>query len=211
MEYPVDERLAFFDKDGRLLTANRKLREILKFQSEEDPFYFNTSLFDMPAFREIVNPRHMEELYFCTKSVVIERGVNIYAEIRMHPIYDDKGELYYITTSVRDVTQERELYLQNKKNDAEIIRANEAIQQYETELQYLMDTCNMRYFRISISDQTCNFYRGFSRPESQVSLKELVAHFKGTAFYEGLKNYENYFNVPRAELVQIRPLFHEGN
>ena len=202
---------AFYDKDGHLLTVNRKYHEILKFQSEEDPFYFNTSLFDMPAFREIINSRHMEELYFCTKSVVIERGVNTYTEIRIHPIYDDNGELIYITSSIRDVTQERELYLQNKKNDAEIIRANEAIQQYEAELQYLMDTCNMRYFRISISDQTCNFYRGFSRPESQVSLKELVAHFKGTPFYEGLKNYENYFNVPRAELVHIRPLFHEGN
>jgi signal transduction histidine kinase len=202
---------AFFDKDGHLLTVNRKMREILKFQSEDDPYYFGTSFFDMPTFRELISPRHVDDLYFCTRSVILERGVNCYTEMRVHPIYSDTGELYYITFSIRDVTQERELYLQNKKNDAEILRANEAIQKYETELQYLMDTCNMRFFRISKANQTCYLYKGLGTPESQVSIEELIVHLEGTSFHEGLKNYENYFSVPRADLVHIPPFFHEGN
>ena len=143
--------LAFYDKDGRLLTTNQKMREILKFQSEKDPYYYDNTLYDMPTFRDLMNKRHVEEFYFCTKSIIVERGVNCYTEMRVHPIYKDNGELYCITFSIRDVTQERELYLQNKKNSLDIRLANEAIQQYENEIQYLMETCNMRFFRTSFT------------------------------------------------------------
>ena len=74
--------LAFYDKDGRLLTTNKKMREILNFQSEKDPYYYEKSLFDMPTFRDFLSNRHVEELYFCTKSIIIERGVNCYTEMR---------------------------------------------------------------------------------------------------------------------------------
>ena len=130
--------LAFYDKDGNLITANKKMQEILKFQSEDDPFYYSNTIYDMPTFREILNNRRIEELFFCTKSVIIERGVNCYTEMHVHPIYDDEGKLLYISFSIRDITQERELYLRNKENEEAIRRTNEAIQQYERELQYLM-------------------------------------------------------------------------
>ena len=159
--------LAFYDKDGYLLTTNQKMREILNFQSEKDPYYYDSSLFDMPSFRDILNNRNVEELYFCTKSIIIERGVNCYTEMRLHPIYKDNGELYCITFSIRDVSQERELYLQNKKNSLDIRLANEAIQQYENEIQYLMDTCNMRFFRTSFTKRQCYFFKTLGTPESQ--------------------------------------------
>ena len=201
---------AFYDKEGRLLNANRKMREILKFNSERDPYYFDQTIFDLPTFRNILDGRHIEELYFCTKSIVIERGVNCYVEIRLHPILDEKGDLYYITFSIRDVTQERELYLQNKKNDSEMLRAKNEILQYENQLQYLMDTCNMRFFRIPIEDRICTFYKSMSEPESSFTLEEIADHFVDSPFKQGLSDYENYFSVRRTELTNMRPFFHEG-
>ena len=201
----------FYDKDGRLLTTNRKIREIMKFQSENDPYYYNLPIFDIPALRDVINPRHVEDLYFCTKTIHIERDVNFYSEMRFHPIYGESGELYYIALSVRDVTQERELYLQNKRNNAEILRANEAIQQYELELQYLMDTCNMRFFRFTKTDRACYFYKNLGSPERQMSLDELIVHFDGTSFKDGLKDWTNYFSKPNSILIHSRPIFHEGD
>ena len=84
--------LAFYDKDGNLLTANRKMREILKFQTEKDPYYYSHSIYDLPTFRHILDNRNVEDLYFCTKSIVLERGVNCYTELRVHPIYKANGE-----------------------------------------------------------------------------------------------------------------------
>ena len=202
--------LAFYDKDGRLLTTNQKMREILKFQSEKDPYYYEKSLFDMPTFRDFLSNRHVEELYFCTKSIIIERGVNCYTEMRVHPIYKDDGELYCITFSIRDVTQERELYLQNKKNSHDIRMANEAIQQYENEIQYLMETCNMRFFRCSRAERTCTFYKGMTTEVNTMSFDELIEHFIDSPFRQGLVDYDTYFNVQRTDLTKMHPLFHEG-
>lgn len=202
--------LAFYDKDGQLLTANQRMREILKFQSEEDPFYYNNSLFDMPSFQNLPNNRHIEDLYFCTKSIIIERSVNCYTEIRVHPIYNDSGELYYITFAIRDVTQERELYLQNKKNDLDIRRANEAIQQYESEIQYLMDTCNMRFFRTNFKERQCYFFKSLGTPESQMGFDELIDHFIDSPFRQGLQEPEKFFNIPQTTMTRMHPFFHQG-
>ena len=201
---------AFYDKDGNLLTANQKMREILKFQSEDDPYYYSHSLFEMPTFRNLLSGRYVEELFFCTKSVIIERGVNCYTEMRVHPICNESGDLYYITLSIRDVTDERELYFQNKKSDMEMRLANEAIQQYETELQYLMETCDMRFFLVTSQDKICTFHKAMSVPEKQITLEELANHFPEGPFRSGLLNGGEYFNVPRANLFRMRPLFHEG-
>ena len=202
--------LALYDKEGKLMNANRKMREILKFQSEDDPYYFGTSLYDLPTFRNLLTHNQVEDLYFCTKSVIIERGVNCFTELRTHPIYDENGELFYISCSIRDITQERELYLQNKQNDLEMQRAKEEIQQYETELQYLMDTCDMRFFRTSLADKTCTFYKSLETPEKQMSFEELIEHFVDSPFRSGLADFDNYFSIQRTDLTYMHPFFHEG-
>ena len=202
--------LAFYDNNGHLMNANRKMREILKFQSDDDPYYFGSSLYELPAFRELTYRKQIEDLYFCTKTVVVERGVNCYTEMHLHPIYDENGELYYISCSIRDITQERELDLQNKRNDRDMQRAKEEIQQYETELQYLMDTCDMRFFRTSLADRTCTFYKNLGIPEKQMSFEELMEHFINSPFRSGLNDFENYFSEPKTDLTYMHPFFHEG-
>lgn len=203
--------LAFYDKNGMLLYANQKMREILKFQSEDDPYYFNRALYDLPTFRNVLDNRQAEELYFCTKSMIVERGVNCYTELRVHPIYDDNQELVYIAFSIRDITKERELYLQNKRNEIELRRANENIQRYEAELQYLMETSNMRFFKVSAQEKTCTFFKGMSQPEKVMDIKDLAEQFEDSPFRQGLLDYVNFFKVPRTDLTHMHPLFHEGN
>ncbi len=201
--------LAFYDKNGRLLNVNQKMREILKFQSDHDPYYFDNTLYDMPSFRDILSDRKVEELYFCTKSVIIERGVNCYTEMRVHPIYNANGELFYITFSIRDITQERELYLQNKKNDLELHRANEAIQEYETELQYLMNICDMRFWRASFKDHLITFYQDLTTPEKVMTLEELSEAFVDEQFQDRLRNPEIFFTAQQTHLVQTRAIFYQ--
>ena len=202
--------LAFYDKDGMLITANKKMQEILNFQSEDDPYYYERSIYDMPTFREVLDNRHIEELFFCRKSVILERGVNCYVEIRVHPIYDNEDALIYITLSLRDVTQERLLNLQNKENDESLRRTNEEIQQYETELQYVMEKCDMRFFRTSYKDHTCTFYKSMNTPEKQITTEELLEHFVNSSFGSGMEGFGKYFSQSRSNLIKMHPFFHEG-
>ncbi|MBQ9216495.1 MAG: PAS domain-containing sensor histidine kinase [Prevotella sp.] len=203
--------LAFYDKTGHLLTANQKMREILKFQSEDDPYYFNRTLYDMPSFRDVLYEHRPEELYFCAKSIIPDRGVNCYTEIRVHPIYDEHEELVYITFSIRDITQERELHLQNKKSDEIIRHTNEEIQRYETELQYLMDNVNMRFFRTSFKKQEVTIFKSMSQPESNMDFKTLFAHFIDNPYAEAMKDPYNAFSKSMSSLCLMHPLFHKEN
>ena len=203
--------LAFYDKDGVLLTANQKMREIMKFQSEDDPFYFDNTIYDMPTLRNIISHRHVEDLYFCTTSVILERGVNCYTEIRLHPIYDEAGQLTYITLSIRDVTQERELYLQNKRNTEEMRQRNEEIQRYEAELQYLMEGCNMRYWRADFDERTITFYKGLTVPEKSMTFDEFKACFidEDDTLALQLAAPRKYYDKPLAYMRRTHPLFND--
>ena len=203
--------LAFYNSEGHLLTTNQKLREILNFQSEDDPFYYESTLYDMPTFRQVIEREIEGEYYFCSHSIIPERNVHCYTELRLHPIYDVNGQLQYITLAIRDVTQERDLYLQNRQNDIRIRQANEAIQDYENELQYLMDTCDIRFFRTSLANRTCTFYKQMNTPEVTYSIDEVISHFIDSPFKEGLRNFEDYFNVPRTDLTHMYSFFHEGD
>ena len=201
--------LAFYDKDGRMLTANKKMREILRFQGEDDAYYFNDTLYERPIFRDVLNFRHIEELYYCTRLVNIERNVSFYAEIRVHPIYDENKDLLFITLSISDVTQERELYIQNKINNENLRRANEEIQAYESEIRYLMENCNLRFWRTSFAERTVSFYKGLAT-ETRISFDELREHLVKSVFKDDLLDPENRLNVPKTDLCLSHPFFHEG-
>ena len=202
---------AFYDKDGCLLTTNQKLREILKFKSEDDPFYHRYSLFELPTFRYTLRKDITDDLYFCTKTVLFERGVNCYTEIRIHPIYNEAKELEFFTLYIRDITQERELYLQDKENEASLQRTNQAIEQYETELKYLMENVNMRFFRTSFEKREVTFYREMSVIENKMSIDELITHFIDDPFAEGLRHPEEFFNEPKSTLTHMRPFFSDSD
>ena len=201
--------LAFYDKEGHLLTVNKKMREILRFQGDDDAFYFNNTIYERPLFRDVLNFRHIEELYYCTRVVIIERNVSFYAEIRVHPIYDEHQDLLFITLSIRDVTQERELYIQNKINNQNLRRANEEIQAYENEIQYLMDSCDLRFWRTSFANRTVTFYRGLAT-ETQISFDELRKYLVKSVFKDDLLDPENRLNVAKTDLCLSQPFFHEG-
>ena len=202
--------LAFYDKDGHLLTVNKKMREILRFQGNNDAFYFNDTLYERPIFRDVLNFHHIEELYYCTRVVMIERNVSFYAEIRVHPIYDEYQNLLFITLSIRDVTQERELYIQNKRNNENLRRANKEIQAYEHEIQYLMDNCDLRFWRTSFANRTVTFYKGLAT-ETQIGFDELREYFVKSVFKDDLLDPENRLNVPKTDLCLSHPFFHGGD
>ncbi|WP_051522936.1 MULTISPECIES: PAS domain-containing sensor histidine kinase [unclassified Prevotella] len=201
----------FYDKKGCLLTANQKMREILHFQGEHDPFYFDYTLFDLPTFRNILYDKAPEDIYMCTKSMIYERNVNCYTELRVHPIYNENKELEMYTLYIRDVSQERELYLQQKKNEEQIQRTNNEIAKYENELKYLLESVDMRFFRTSFAKREVTLHKEMSVPEKTMGFDELIAHFVAGGFAEALKDPYERLKVPQSKLCQTHSLFHNSD
>lgn len=204
--------LAFFDKEGMLITANSKMRQIMHFQGEGDPLYFGKSIFDMPTYRDLINRHNIPNLYFCTHTITPERDVNVYAEIRLHPVFTNEGQLQFISMALRDITEERELWQEVRNNNAEIVKANERIRSYEEELRYLMESCDMLVWRTSFANREITFHKTLGEYERKMSFDEFQTYFIDTdeAMAEQFRNPELYFSKPTSILCRMRPLFHSG-
>ena len=170
--------LSFYSPEGWLLASNKMMREICHFDSDEgDAFFSKVNLFDMAPFNEVLDRYHPNEYLACSLSIVPEREMYVYLEIGVHPIYDEEGKLIYLSVAARDISEERDLYIQAKKNDLEIQKINESIQLYEKELRYMMETCGLQAWRISLERNVIEFYSGLSTVDRQFTLQELKSMF----------------------------------
>jgi len=205
--------LSFYTPDGWLLDSNRMMRDICHFDSDEyDEFFSETNLFDQSPFRECCDKNHLEEIWFCTESVVPERELHEYLEIRVHPIFNEAGQVTYIAIAARNVTQEREMYLQAKLNDRQIQEANEKIRAYEEELTFMMENCEMRAWRSSFADKTIKFYKGLSKVEKEVSFQELADYFLDDqeAVHLHFANPDKFYTESMVYTGRTRSIFHDS-
>ncbi|MCR5712933.1 MAG: PAS domain-containing sensor histidine kinase [Prevotella sp.] len=202
--------LSFYSADGWLIDANKKMRELCHFDSDDyDTYFSNTNLFDAPPFHENVDRNHVEEFWVCSKNDY--NDLHIYLEIRLHPIHDKNGKLTYIAIAIRDISEERDLYLQSKLNDEQIKKANEDIQRYEMELQYMMEAIDMRAWRVDYLEKKVQFMKGLSEIEKELTFDEYITYFIGDDQLDVAKKLaepELYFTTPMSILRNMRPLFH---
>lgn len=206
--------LSFYDAEGHLLDSNAEMRKICNFDSDDSDAFFSTvNLFDMPPFNECLNRHHVGELWVSFHSVVPEREMNVYLEIRVHPIYDDAGGLVYISVAARDITEEREMYLQAKLNDDQIRRANEEIQQYSLELRYLMESCQIRVWRTNYERREIVFYKGINDVERTMTFEEFQSYFldDDQRVADDFSHAEENFDKPLSFARQVRPIFATSN
>ena len=201
--------MSFYSPQGRLLDANKGMRDICHFDSDvDDAFFSNTSMFDLPPFNELINRDRPEELWVCYQSIIPERNIHDYLEIHLHPIYDDLGNVIYLSIAVRNVTEERELYLKTRQNDIQLRKANEEIQQYETELRYLMENCQMQPWRISLDRDCIEFYKDLTTIDKSFPLKQMPAIFTDQEddFVKSLADTATTISKPLTHVIQVNPV-----
>ena len=202
--------LSFYDAKGWLIDTNQMMRDICHFDSEEyDGHFSETNLFDDSPFRECCNRDNLEELWICTQSIIPERDIHDYLEIRLHPIHDDNGKLVYIAIATRNITEERELYLQAKQNDIDIQKANELIMNYEVELNYMMEACDMQPWRIDFEKKTIEYYKGLSTVTGSYKLADMQKCFidQDDPVVKSLTNPRELFSKPLVWVGKTQPIF----
>ena len=201
--------LSFYSPDGWLLTANKMMREICHFDSvSSDSYFSNVNLFDIAPFNEVLDRYNPKEYLACSLSIVPEREMYIYLEIGVHPIYDEEGKLIYLSVAARDISEERQLYLKAKQNDLEIQKVNESIQLYERELRYMMKTCGLQAWRISLERDCIEFYNGLSSVANQFTLKQLKSIFvnQDDVFVRDLENPALAISKPLSYMGRMHPV-----
>ena len=201
--------MSFYSPEGWLIDANQIMRQICHFDSDTgDEFFSKVNLFDMMPFNEVLDRVHPEDYWACSLSIVPERNMRVYLEISVHPIYDEKGKLMYISVTANDVTEERNMYLNVMENDARMKKMNEAIKNYEAELRYMLEASKMQTWRISLERDTLEFYDGLKTVVRSFNLKQMQKIFvdQEHEFVKALSNPSEALKKPLVFVGQMYPM-----
>ena len=204
--------MSFYSPEGWLLDSNKIMREVCHFDTDDsDAFFYQNNLFDLPPFSELIKRDQVEEFWVCYQSIIPERNIHDYLEIHLHPIYNDWGNIIYLAVSVRNITEERELYLQNRLNDVQLRHANEEIKQYEIELRYLMENCQMQPWRIRLKENIIEFYKDLTTIDKTFTLEQLHTIFYNQEddFVRAMQNPAEALSKPVSWVGQMHPVVSE--
>ena len=200
---------SFYSPDGWLLDSNRIMRKICNFEEDLDKeFYYKVNLFDMMPFNEVLDRYHPEDYWACSLSIVPEKNMYVYLEISVHPIYDEDGQLMYLSVTANDITEERNMYLNVMENDARMQKMNESIKNYEAELRYMLEASKMQTWRISLDRNTLEFYSGLNTVVRSFSLEQIQKIFVNQEedFAKALSNPTEALKEPQIYVGQMHPM-----
>ena len=182
--------MSYYDKDGRLVELNENMRTLCGFDEEGENFFRKASLFEVPLFKDDVDPKNPYHIHACQHMHYAEAGLDKYIEYRILPTYDENGELQYYVVTARDITDEREMYMKQYRHDKELQKANAMTTQYEMELRYLLKNCDMWVWRSDLQEQTI----AFSRSLKKADYKETFQEFSDSLFANGKAETLKAFN-----------------
>lgn len=135
--------MSFYDKDGHLLESNQKMQEICFPTEISKRYFYETKLFDIPGTKEDYNPDDREPFHVCQHLQLKDIGVDCYVENKITPLFDENDQLMFYIVTTRDVTAERQMYLQEREHEQQLIETNEAIRRYDQQLSYLLEESNI--------------------------------------------------------------------
>ena len=211
--------MSFYDKDGNLLESNQKMREICFPTEMSERYFLETNLFDVPGIKEEYNPNDREPYYACHYLRLKDIGVDCYVENKITPLFDENDQLMFYIVTTRDVTAERQMYLQEREHEQQLIETNEAIRRYDQQLSYLLEESNIfvwiydpktdlihfsRKPHIDEFTETLNqFMEGVpekSRASELIKMREFIAQQKPFSIihqynYTPVKNEPSWFSV----------------
>ena len=169
--------MSYYDKDGNFMDVNDNMRQLCELEGKSFEFFSKTNLFAAALLKGQVDPESRDNFYVCQHMYYPDWNLDKYIEFKIRPIVDDNDVLQYYLVTARDMTAERNIYLNQRQHDKQIISANEAIEQYEKQLHYLLDNSQMFIWSYFPDTDTISFSRSIREEQYKETLGE---------FFEGV-------------------------
>ena len=166
--------MSFYDANGKLIDFNDSMRELCVFNDQMEAYFRNTCMFNAPALQNDFDRTSKHSFHVCQRMYYPEIGIDKYLDFRIRPTFDDQDHLlYYIVTS-RDVTAEREMDLEQRKQEKKLKQISKRVSRYEHELNYLLKNGNMFVWSISFKTMEIIFSRSLSSYEFKESFEDYL-------------------------------------
>ena len=169
--------MSYYDKEGNFVNANNSMCKLCQLDEKGLKFFTNTNLFTTPLVKGQFDPKSHDNFHVCQHMYYPDLNLDKYIEFKIRPVVDDNDELQYYLVTARDMTAERNTYLNQRRHDKQIISANEAIEQYEEQLHYLLDNSQMFIWSYFPDTDEISFSRSIRDNQYKETLEE---------FFEGV-------------------------
>ena len=166
--------MSFYTKDGWLIDINRQMCELCNIDGPAEKFFRESNLFDTPYFHDDYAPGSRHEFHVCQHMHYADLNLDRFLEIRIKPILEDDGELAYYTVTVRDITDERNISMEQRRHDNELQSAYSQISTYEAQLHYLLEHSEMWVWISDVASKKIVFTRSLSQEDFAVSFDEFL-------------------------------------
>ena len=166
--------MSFYSKDGWLIDVNEKMRELCGFDTEAGVFFRNTNMFDTDMLKGIYQRGSQEPLHVCNRMYYPSIKLDKYIEIRIRPISNDMGEIRFYVVTSRDISHERQMYIEQLRHQKEIQKTNEAISNYEKQFTYLLENSEMFVWRSDLNTHTLTYSHSLRKSEFTESMDDNV-------------------------------------
>lgn len=169
--------MSYYDKEGNFVNTNNSMRKLCQLDEKGLKFFTITNLFTTPLVKGQFDPKSHDNFHVCQHMYYPDLNLDKYIEFKIRPVVDDNDELQYYLVTARDMTAERNTYLNQRQHDKQIISANEAIEQYEEQLHYLLDNSQMFIWSYFPDTDEISFSRSIRDNQYKETLEE---------FFEGV-------------------------
>ena len=164
--------MSFYDTEGHLLDVNRKMCELCQMDENTEQFFRGSSLFSFPNLKGVYLPGSREIMHVCQHLYEPQLGLNKYIEFRIHPVMNDDGDLVYYIVTNRDVTAERNMYLEQREHDRQLHVTNEAVKSYEQQLSYLLEESLLYIWYYNPAENVVNMTRSPGKIDFSVTFED---------------------------------------
>lgn len=166
--------MSFYDKDGYLLDLNQKMRDLCAIDTIGEEYFRNTRIFDTPDFKDNLDPLSHDPFLVCQHMCYPELNIDRYIEVLVQPTFDAKQQLMYYVITSRDITAERLIYLQQKRQSDELQQVGKSIGEYEKRLHNILRASNMYVWSMDMKARKIVFSRSLSRRDFEETIDEYV-------------------------------------
>lgn len=165
--------MSFYDKEGNLLDINETMRQLCHFDLvENERYYWQVNMYDIPAFRDLFPPGSKEERSSCQRLERPHGEDDSFIEFEVRPLQNTKGEVVNYIVSAIDVTEEHDSDQDMHRKNREMQAAVNQINQLELQLQYILEKTNMYVWQLDFSKRTIAYTQVLRQPEYTVSFEE---------------------------------------
>ncbi|MCR4918238.1 MAG: PAS domain-containing protein [Prevotella sp.] len=151
--------LMLLSPDGQMIECNREMRRLLKLDHPDAHRHRTTSFFDFGIFKETY-PRGSRHKLHCSSHLRLDDiELDLYVEMRIAPVINEHGDIIYYSLAMRDLTEERNLYMALRRQELRLKQLSDQISANDNKLQYLLVNANMYIWHSNMKEQKMYYSR----------------------------------------------------